>query len=94
MSIFSKMVSSYKRLLDEGQKSEWATAEITEYGIFNVPEDLKESARKKVEAFEASISTKREDDSIKTISSLLALSKLEINDYYVDEDGHYHTSQW
>lgn len=94
MSIFSKIVNGYKRLLDEGQKSEWATAEITEYGIFNVPEELKESARKKVEAFEASMSTKREDDSIKTISSLLALSKLEINHHYIDDDGYYHTSQW
>lgn len=89
MSIFSKIVNGYKRLLDEGQKSEWATAEITEYGIFNVPEELKESARKKVGAFEATMPN--QDSALGVITSLLANSDSKTSDWRdgMQIDGYY-----
>lgn len=83
MSIFSKMASGYKRLLDEGQKSEWATAEITEYGIFNIPKELKHSENE------------FDDDLHKACSSALSAILSSTNnsamnrDWFFDEDEYH-----
>lgn len=84
MSIFSKMASGYKRLLDEGRKYEWETAEITEYGVFNIPEEVKKVTKKKVEDFEASLSKDNPNITRKKTFSFTSepLSGIQADGYY------------